>query len=154
MLVAVIMLVPVCVIVMIMPAAAGVIVMMVAVLVMVMIVIMSVMIVRMMVMPVTMAVPVIMPVIVAMRRDMLRIGAAFGIERRLDLAHFGAEPARHVGDHMVAANAQLGAHDLRRQMPVAEVPGDADQMLLVARGDLEQGFGRGEDFDKPPVLQR
>ena len=85
---------------------------------------------------------------------MLGIGAAFRIERRLDLAGFRAEAAHHVGDHMVAADAQFCARDLRRQMPVAEVPGNTHEMFLVARADLQQGFRRGQHFDEPPVLQR
>ena len=136
------------VIVMFVPAAA---------LIMVVMVVMAVMIMAVMIMVrvgVMIMAMMVMPVIMAMGRDMLRIGAALGIERRLDLPHVGAEAARHVGDHVVPADAQLGAQYLRRQMTIAEVPGDADQMLLVARGDLEQRLGRGQNLDQPPVLQR
>jgi len=54
---------------------------------------------------VTMRMIMRMSVIMSVRRHMLRIGAALGIEGRLDLAHLGAEAARHVGDDMVAADA-------------------------------------------------
>ena len=46
-----------------------------------------------------------MGVIVRMRRAR-GIGAAFGIERRLDLDHAGTEAAHHLLDHVVAADAQ------------------------------------------------
>jgi len=135
MLVAVIMLVIVRMIVtmrmimMIVSTAAVIVVMMIMIVTMMMIVIVLVM---------TMVVMAVMrmAVIVVMRSDMLRIGAAFRIERRLDLAGFRAEAAHHVGNHMVAADAQFCARDLRRQMSVAEVPGNAHEMFLVARADL------------------
>ena len=62
------------------------------------------------VMMMVVAVMMIMPMMVmTMRRDMLRIGAALGIERGLDFLHLRAQAARHVGDHMVAPDAQLAA---------------------------------------------
>ena len=80
---------------MVVPAGAIVVVMMVVVVVM---------------MPMIMIVVMIVPMmIMTMRRDMLRIGAALGIERGLDFLHLRAQAARHVGDHMVAPDAQLAA---------------------------------------------
>ncbi len=87
-------------------------------------------------------------------RDMLRIGAAFGIEGRLDLRRLGAETARHVLDHVIATDAQLRAEDLRRQVAIAEMPGDAHEMFLVARGNLEQRLRRRQDLDQPAVFER
>ena len=57
-----------------------------------------------------------------------RIGAAFGIERRLDLDHARAQPLHHRLDDVVAPDAQALRHDLGRQMAVAEMPGDPHQM--------------------------
>ena len=54
------------------------------------------------------------------------IGAAFGIERRFDLDHARAEPLHHRLDDMIAPDPQAFWHDLRRQMPVAEMPGEAN----------------------------
>jgi hypothetical protein len=81
------------------------------------------------------------------------IGAAFGIERRFDLDHARAKAAHHLLDHMIAADAQALGHDLHRQMPVAEVPGDADEMHGVAAADFEQRLGRGDHLDQPAVLK-
>jgi hypothetical protein len=57
----------------------------------------------------------------------LHIGAAFGIERRLERDHASPETLGHRLDDGVAADAQRLWHDFGRQMTVAEVPGDAGQ---------------------------
>src|SRR5438876_8030501 len=57
------------------------------------------------------------------------IGATFGIERRLDLDDARSQSLHHRLDDVIAADAQAFTDDLRRQMPVAEVPGDSDQMM-------------------------
>src|SRR3954470_22068293 len=80
--------------------------------------------------------------IVPMRMAGLHIGAAFGIERRLDLGHAPAKSLDHGFDDVVAADAQSLCHDLRRQMAVAEMPGDADQMPGIAPADFREWFGR------------
>jgi len=81
------------------------------------------------------------------------IGATFGIERRLDLDDARAEPLHHRLDYMIAADAQPLRHELRRQMTVAEMPGDPDQMMRIASLDLEQRLGRRHHLDQPAVLQ-
>ena len=86
-------------------------------------------------------------------RGVCGIGAAFGIERRLDLDDAGAESLHHRLDDVVAADAQALRHDLRRQMAVAEMPGDADQMQRIGAADLDQRLGRGDHLDQPAVLQ-
>ena len=64
------------------------------------------------------------------------IGAAFGIERRFDLDEARAQPSDHCLDHMIAADAQSSGRDLGRQMPIAEMPGEADQMLRIMSPDF------------------
>jgi len=95
---------------------------------------------------------IVMPmVVVAVRR--LRIGAAFRIERCLDLDDAGAEAFHHGLDHMVPADAQALGHDLRRQMPVAEMPGEPHQMMRIGGADLQQRLGRRHHLDEPAVLE-
>ena len=72
-----------------------------------------------------------------MRMSRAGIGAAFGIERRLDLDHPRAQPAHHRLDYMISPDAQALGHDLGRQMAVAEMPGDADQMLRIVAADFQ-----------------
>ena len=66
-----------------------------------------------------------------------RIGAGFRVERRLrSRVTLAAQPADHVGDHVVGADEDRARDELDGQMAVAEVPGDADQL----RRDHQRGF--------------
>ena len=113
----------------------------------------------MLIMHMTMSAVIVMAVImmaVIVMRMSLRlmgsgIGAAFGIEWRLDLDHARAEPAHHLLDDMIATDAQAFGHDLRRQMAIAEMPGKLDLMNTVTRRDLKQLLIRGNDFDEAGV---
>jgi hypothetical protein len=95
----------------------------------------------------------IMRKVVLMSMAAAFIGAAFRIERRLDLDHAGAQTRHHGLDDVIPADPQSLCHGLRRQMPVAEMPGDADQVLRIAPPDLEQRLGSRDDLDQPPILQ-
>jgi hypothetical protein len=81
------------------------------------------------------------------------IGAAFGIEWRLDLDHARAEPLHHRLDDMVAPDPQAPRGDLGRQMAVAEMPGDPNQMLRITAPDLGQRLRRRDHLDQPAVVQ-
>ncbi|KZD22791.1 hypothetical protein A4A58_28020 [Tardiphaga robiniae] len=81
------------------------------------------------------------------------IGAAFGIERRLDLDHARAQTLDHFLDHMVAADAQPLGHDLRRQMAVAEMPGEPHQMAGIGTTDFDQRLGSCNHLNETPVFQ-
>ena len=69
------------------------------------------------------------------------IGAAFGVEGGVDVRHDRAEMADHVLDDRIVADAQAVAEELGRQMAVAEVPGDAEQVVGRRRGDLGERLG-------------
>ena len=96
----------------------------------------------------------IMAVVGVLVRGSDGIGAAFRIERRLDFHDASAETAHHLLDHVVAADAQAFGHHLHRQVAVAEVPGDAHEVQVVAAADFQQRLGSGDHLDQPPVLQR
>jgi len=81
------------------------------------------------------------------------IGAAFRIERSFDLDEARAQTSHHRLDHMVAADAQSPRGDLGRQMPVAEMPGEANQMLRIASPDFKERLGRCHHLDQPAVFQ-
>lgn len=97
------------------------------------------------------AVAMIVPVTSGFMRS--GIGAAFGIEWRLDLDHLRAEPLHHLLDHMVAANAQAAGGDLRRQMAIAEMPGQPHQMAGIGAADLDQRLWCCDDLDEAAVFQ-
>jgi hypothetical protein len=83
----------------------------------------------------------------------LRIGAAFGIERRFERDHAGAETFGHGLDDGIAANAQRFPRYFGRQVTVAEMPGDASERERVGGPDLRQRFGRGDHLDHTSVLE-
>lgn len=92
-------------------------------------------------------------IVIAMRMAGLGVGAAFRIERRLDLDDARAKTLHHRLDDVVAADAQALGHDLGRQMPVAEMPGEPHQMMRIAGADLEQRLSSGDHLDQPAILQ-
>ena len=81
------------------------------------------------------------------------IGAAFRIERRFDLDHPRPQSLHHRFDDVIAPDAQRAARDLRRQMPIAEMPADANQMLRILAADLDKRLRRGHDLDQATVLE-
>ena len=115
----------------------------------------------MLIMHMTMSAAIVMAVImmaVIVMRMSLRlmgsgIGAAFGIEWRLDLDHARAEPAHHLLDDMIATDAQAFGHDLRRQMAIAEMPGEPHEVCGIAATDLYQRLGCRLNFDAAAVFQ-
>jgi hypothetical protein len=97
--------------------AAGVIVVVMRVVVAMIVVAVGMMVVVMpMIMVVIVIVIVIMAVMVGLRRVALglRIGPAFGIERRLERDHAGAETLDHRLDHGIAADAERLWQDFGR----------------------------------------
>lgn len=81
------------------------------------------------------------------------IGAAFGIERRLDLDHPSAKALHHLLDHVITSYSQSPLHDLRRQMAVAEMPADANKMLRVLAADFNKRLRCRHDLNQPAVLK-
>jgi hypothetical protein len=81
------------------------------------------------------------------------IGAAFRIERRFDLDHARAEPFHHRLDDVIAPDTQALGHDLRRQMAIAEMPGDPNQMMRIVAPDLGQRLRRRDDLDQSAIVE-
>src|SRR5260370_8022178 len=68
----------------------------------------------------------------------LSTGPLLGSERRIDRGEPCTEPAQHLFEHVVAADAQFVANDLHIGMPVADVPGEPRQLVRACGGDFEQ----------------
>ena len=81
------------------------------------------------------------------------VGPGLRIERRLERGDARAEPLEHARDHPVVADAQVIARHLRRQVSVAEVPGERQQVLRVAPAHREQRLGGGAHRDAAAVLE-
>ena len=65
------------------------------------------------------------------------IGADLRVERRIEPGDTAAQPLDHRRDHMIGAQAQPVLYHLQRQMAVAEMPGDAEQIDRAVRSDLD-----------------
>jgi len=89
----------------------------------------------------------------SMRMTIARIGAALRIKRRLDLDQPGPQSLHHRFDHVIAPNTQTVRRDLRRQMAVAEMPGDANQMLRVLAPDFDKRLRRCDNLDQPAIFE-
>ncbi len=75
------------------------------------------------------------------------------LERFLDIADTGAQSLQHGSDHVIAQDQDAAFLDLGRQVPVAEMPGEFDQVQRIARLDLEKLFRRGLHFDRITVFE-
>jgi hypothetical protein len=82
------------------------------------------------------------------------IGAAFGIERRLDERDFAAKAARHVLDDVIASDPQGASGQFQRQVAIAEMPGDPGERDRVLAADFGERFGRRDHFNDAPVIAK
>ena len=134
----------------------GVIVVVMIVVAMLVVVMVVVMIVITMMMVITVVIVIAVVVAMIMRGmivSRLRIRPALGIERRLDLDDARTQSLHHRLDDVIPADAQAFWHDLGRQMAVAEMPGNANEMQRIGAPDLDQGLGCRHYLDQPTVLQ-
>lgn len=56
------------------------------------------------------------------------IGASFRVERRVQFDDPTAKAGHHLGHYTIGPDAQPLASDLHRQVPVAEMPGNPQQI--------------------------
>ncbi len=89
----------------------------------------------------------------SVRMALAAVGAAFRIERCLDLDQPRPQTAHHRFDDVVAPDSQATACDLRRQVTVAKMPGDANQMLRIVAANFDQRLRRRDDLYQPAVLE-
>lgn len=81
------------------------------------------------------------------------IGAALGLERTFNHAHGAALAANHLGENMVVLDIDRVRRDLRRRVPVADMPGDTHQPQRVLGPDFEQALRSGLDQDQAAILE-
>lgn len=93
----------------------------------------------------------IVRVVTASRRG---IGAAFGIERRLDERDFAAKAARHVLDDVITSDPQGASGQFHRQVAIAEMPGDPGERDRVLATDFGERFWRRDHFHDAPVIEQ
>jgi hypothetical protein len=81
------------------------------------------------------------------------ICSTFGLERRFDLRQPGSETGKHVFDYVVGANEKEISANLRRKMPVSEMPCEAHQLMGMRMPDLYKGFGSGPNPEPIAVVE-
>src|SRR5690606_8737129 len=81
------------------------------------------------------------------------ICAVFGGKRRLHILYGRAEPDEHGADDVIAPDEQTVVLELRGQVPVADMPGEADEMGPIAAGDFIERLARGLDADAAAIAQ-
>jgi hypothetical protein len=81
------------------------------------------------------------------------VGAAFGLESGLDRLKICSEAAEHVFDHVVGPNPKNAVSNLRRQMPIAQVPRKSHQLYRIFMSDFYQLLERGLNLQPPSIFQ-
>ena len=107
-------------------------------------------------MTVIMAVTVLLIVMIATMMMIVAgadIGAAFRIERRLDLDDAGAEAFHHLLDYMVTADSQVFSRNLHRQVAIAEMPGEPHHLPEIDAAKLDQRLRRRDHLDEPAIFK-
>jgi len=92
---------------------------------------------------------VVVVVVVIVAVAAARIGPALRIKGGKDRADTGAKAAHHAGNHVIIADPQGARHQLHRQMPIAQMPGDAHK---VGTRDLDQRLHRRLDPDPAAAI--
>ena len=65
------------------------------------------------------------------------VRAGLGIERCVDLLDMAAETFNHVLDDVVGSDPDPVPEQLHRQMAIAEMPGDPNQMMRIVTPDFD-----------------
>jgi hypothetical protein len=81
------------------------------------------------------------------------IGADFRVEGSIEPGDTAAEPGYHIGDDVIRSNAQPLAGDLKRQVPVAEVPSDPQQVRPIDRLDFQKRLRRRANAEIPAGVE-
>jgi hypothetical protein len=68
---------------------------------------------------------------------MVMVRAGFGVEGRLQASNPSAEPHYHLSDDVIRPDPESRTSDLQRQVPIAEVPGNAQQVWRFGSLDFD-----------------
>jgi hypothetical protein len=81
------------------------------------------------------------------------VSAAFGLESGLDHLKLCPETAEHVFDHVVWPNPKKVVSNLRRQMPIAQVPGKAHKLYRIFMSDFDNILSSSLNLQPPSIFQ-
>jgi hypothetical protein len=91
--------------------------------------------------------------VMAVMVALVAIGAAFGLERGLDLYKIRAEPTEHVLDHMVGPNAENLVLNFSGQMSISQMPCQAHALIGIFMCDFNEKFGRRLDLQPSSIIE-
>ena len=92
-------------------------------------------------------------VVMVMMAVVMLVGATLGIKRRFDRFKPCTKAAQHIFDHMIAPDAQPLADDLHVDVTVADVPGEAREIVGVGSGDFNERLRPADDTDDRAVVE-
>jgi hypothetical protein len=92
-------------------------------------------------------------VIVIVMVAVAAVGAAFGLEGGPCLYKIRSEATEHVLDHMVGPNAKNLVSNLSRQMPIAQMPCKAHELIGIFMSDFDNELRRGLNPQPPPIFE-
>lgn len=81
------------------------------------------------------------------------VSAAFGLEGSMHLAQISSEAMEHLLDHMVRSNAENLVADLSWQVPIAQMPSQAHELIGIFMRDFDGELGRGLDPEPPAIVK-
>jgi hypothetical protein len=81
------------------------------------------------------------------------ISAALGIKRGLDDTHSRSESAGHIHNHMIVADQEAVLENLGRDVPIAQMPCNLNEVLRYCTGYLGQRFLRSAEHHPFTSLQ-
>ena len=92
-------------------------------------------------------------VVMAVMAVLPAISATFGLKRGVHFGELRAEAAEHMLDYVVGPNAEELLLNLRRQMPVSEVPSQAHKLVGIFVPDFYNVLRCGLNHQPPPILE-
>jgi hypothetical protein len=81
------------------------------------------------------------------------VSAAFGLEGSARVHKIRSQAMQHLFDHMVRPNAKNLAANFGRQMPIAQMPRKARELIGIFMPDLDNELGSGPDFQQPSIVK-
>ena len=97
-------------------------------------------------------------VMVMMVTAVCAIGTRFRLERRFDFADDAAQTLDHLGQHVIALKAQdtaaVRGQNLHRDVAIPQVISRTRKQQGRTCNDLDQLFGRSDDFDHRSAILR
>ena len=81
------------------------------------------------------------------------ISPALGLKSGVDEAHFSTEPLHHFDKNIIVADPQRIRQQLRRRMPIAQMPGHTRDHMRITRAEFHQTLRPRHHRHKRTVFQ-